>query len=553
MKKIEEQKREEMHQLQLHFFTNISHEFRTPLSLILGPLEKLQKENPNPYSHYYKVMYRNANRLMNLINELMDFRKTEAGALKLNVMPGNMKLFLEEIEEEFSEMAAEKNMDFTVHVPEDLEEVWFDRQIVEKIVVNLISNSFKYTETNGAIKVEVLKSLEGFIPPFENELIVKNDYRGKNYIYLCVKDNGIGISKESIPRLFERYYKISDSHLGSGVGLAFVKSLTTLHKGYIHVYSERLKGTEIIIALPVSKQDYTAREKWMSNKETGARLESINSNEYEIMAEEEIEFPNKEQKSACPGAPQILLVDDNDEMRQFLKESLCPQYQISEASDGLSGLHKAIEEFPDLIISDVMMPVMDGIEFCRKIKQDSETNHIPFLMLTAKDAIETRIEGAESGADFYFAKPLNMHLMDVTIQNILNQKQKLKAKYSHDHYSEAKEQVHSLKDKEFIEQLINVIESQLSNPDMNIEYICTQIGMSRTKLYQKVKSVTGESIGDFVRSIRLNKAVQLMSEQDVCLADVTYSVGIQTQSYFTKAFKKKFGKTPSQFLKELQK
>jgi AraC-like DNA-binding protein len=193
------------------------------------------------------------------------------------------------------------------------------------------------------------------------------------------------------------------------------------------------------------------------------------------------------------------------------------------------------------------------VEFCRKIKQDSETNHIPFLMLTAKDAIEARIEGAESGADFYFAKPLNLHLLDVTIENILKQKQKLKEKYSHEHYSDAKEQVHSLKDKEFVEDLIRVIESQLSSPDLNIEYICTQIGMSRTKLYQKVKNITGESIGDFVRDIRLNKAVQLMTEQDGCLAEVTYSVGIQTQSYFTKAFKKKFGKTPSQFLKELQK
>lgn len=554
LKKLEEQKREEMHQVQLQFFTNISHEFRTPLSLILGPLEKLQKENSNAaFSHYYTVMHRNAKRLMNLINELMDFRKTESGALKLNVMPGNMKLFLVEIEEEFSELAAEKNMDFTFHITENLGEVWFDRQIVEKIAVNLISNSFKYTENNGAIKVEVLKSLEGYRPPFENELIIKNEYRGKNYMYLCVKDNGVGISKESIQHLFERYYKISDAHLGSGVGLAFVKSLTNLHKGDIYVYSERLKGTQIIIALPVSKEDYASKEQWMCNKETGARLESIVANDFVHLIKAENTLQDKEQKFADTSAPHILVVDDNGELRQFLKESLGAHYKISEATDGLSGWQKAKEEFPDLIISDVMMPVMDGIEFCKKIKEDVDTSHIPFLILTAKDAIESRIEGAESGADFYFAKPLSMHLMEVTIQNILKQKSKLKEKYSHDRYSEAKERLHSSKDKEFIEQLIRVIESQLSNPEMNVDYICSQMRMSRTKLYQKVKNITGESIGDFVRDIRLNKAVQLMTERDISLAEVIYSVGIQTQSYFTKAFKKKFGKTPSQFLKDLHK
>lgn len=196
---------------------------------------------------------------------------------------------------------------------------------------------------------------------------------------------------------------------------------------------------------------------------------------------------------------------------------------------------------------------MDGIEFCRHIKENSETSHIPFLMLTAKDGMESKIEGAASGADYYFAKPVSLQLLEITIQNIFNQKNKLKAKYTNEQYSEVKELVHSAKDKEFIEQLIAIIESQLSNPDMNIDYICTQIGMSRTKLYQKVKSITGESIGDFIRTIRLNKAVEIMTKQDVPLTDVMYSVGIQTQSYFTKAFKKKFGKTPSQFLKELHK
>jgi ligand-binding sensor domain-containing protein/signal transduction histidine kinase/DNA-binding response OmpR family regulator len=554
LRKLEEQKREEMHQVQLQFFTNISHEFRTPLSLILGPVEKLQIEDPqSPHDHYYKVIYRNANRLMNLINELMDFRKTEAGVLKLHVMPGSLTPFLNEIYEEFGELAIQKNMKFEVKTPEENKEIWFDRQVLEKIAINLISNSFKYTADSGTITVEVLESLDNFKPSFVNELVLKNEYSGKQYVYLRVADNGIGISKDSIAHLFERYYKITEAHLGSGIGLAFVKSLTLLHKGHIFVYSERLKGTEIIIGIPVSKDDYSRNERWVHNhKETGARLESIQSKyEYELSSPDESGLPDED--ITTPNKPHILVVDDNEELRKFLKESLSPHYHITEAINGHSGLGIAREEFPDLIISDVMMPGMDGIEFCRLIKEDIETSHIPFLMLTAKDALESRLEGVESGADFYFAKPLSIQLLTLTIRNILNQRQKLKERYFKDHYADAKELVHTKKDKEFLEQLISIIESHLTNPEMDIDLICIQMGMSRTRLYQKIKNVTGQSTGEFIRTIRFKKAAQLMTHQDISLTEVMYSVGIQTQSYFTKAFKKEFGKTPSQFLKDLQK
>ncbi|MEI9945340.1 MAG: two-component regulator propeller domain-containing protein [Chitinophagaceae bacterium] len=555
LRKLEESKREEMHQVQLQFFTNISHEFRTPLSLILGPLEKLQKEDTQSvHKQSYKVIYRNANRLMNLINELMDFRKSESGVLKLHVMPGNVGLFLNEIYEEFSEMALQKNIKFTISAAEGIKEVWFDRQVMEKIAINLIGNSFKYTADGGTISVEILESLDNFRPSFENDLVLKNDYQGKKYIYLRVADNGIGISKESIAHLFERYYKITESHLGSGIGLAFVKSLTLLHKGSLYVYSERNKGTEIIIGIPVSKDDYEKKERWIKdNKEGGPRLESIQS-KYEqdfSSLEENISHPAETMPSNH--IPHILVVDDNEELRNFLKESLSPRYHILEATDGRSGLEKAKEEFPDLIISDIMMPGMDGIEFCKLIKEDIETSHIPFLMLTAKDALESRIEGVESGADFYFAKPLSIQLLELTIRNILSQKLKLKERYFKNHHAEAKDLVHSTKDKQFVDQLISIIESHLTNPDMDVDYICMQMGMSRTKLYQKIKSITGQSIGEFIRTIRLKKAVQIMTHQDISLTEVMYSVGIQTQSYFTKAFKKEFGKTPSQFLKDLNK
>ncbi|WP_442589460.1 hybrid sensor histidine kinase/response regulator transcription factor [Pedobacter sp. AW31-3R] len=547
LRALEEQKREEMHQIQLQFFTNISHEFRTPLSLILGPIDRLLKEDSKAaFLNYYKTIHRNANRLLSLINELMDFRKIESGALQLKVIQGNINLFIEEVQEEFAEMAQEKNISFKVKNTVQPTDTWFDRQVIEKIVLNLVNNSLKYTKPGGEVLVEILDSLDQFQPMFENQLHIHSPYQGKKYLYIRVADNGIGISKESIAHLFERYYRITESHLGSGVGLAFVKSLTTLHKGNIQVSSERHQGTEIIIGLPCSKEDYLPEELWgLSKEQGGTRLESISYRSDQILT---VQPPLPSE--VLPVSKHILIVDDNQELRFFLKETLSLSYHISEAEDGFAGLQKAKEEFPDLIISDVMMPGMTGTQFCRALKEDMETSHIPFLMLTAKNSVEAEIEGAESGADLYFTKPVNINLLQITIKNIFDQRQKLKDRYSKDHHTEIIDLIHSTKDKEFMEKLLAIIDDHLINPEMDIEFLCAEIGMSRTKLYQKIKTITGQSIGEFIRSIRLRKAVEIMTREDVLMTEVMYRVGIQTQSYFTKAFKKEYGKTPTQYLQE---
>ncbi len=552
--KMEERKKEEMHQVQLQFFTNISHEFRTPLSLILGPIEKLKNEDlRTEFEHYYNTIHRNATRLMNLINELMDFRKVESGALKLKVMPGNLGQFLNDIVEEFKDLTTKKQITLTINNEENYSQTWFDRQVLEKIVLNLLHNSFKYTAEDGKINIEVFNSLNQFKPVFENELIVKNDYQAGSYFYIRVSDNGIGISKESIQHLFERYYRIASAHLGSGVGLAFVKSLTLMHKGNIYVYSERNKGTEVIIALPSTKESYQNDERWFetANEGAGVRLESINyKSEHHYIDPDNAGQPQNPIKAQ--GKEHVLIVDDNDELRHFIKESLSPFYHISEADNGNKGLIKAKDESPDLIISDVMMPVMDGIEFCRMIKNDIETSHIAFIMLTAKGSIEATIEGVESGADTYFSKPIRVELLLATIRNIFEQKNKLKERYFNNYHAEARELVHSTKDKQFMDKLINVINNELINPDLDVDYICQEIGMSRTKLYQKIKSISGQSIVEFVRSFRLKTALQIMTHEDVALSEVMYRVGIQTQSHFTKAFKKEFGKTPTQYLQDIR-
>jgi DNA-binding response OmpR family regulator len=425
---------------------------------------------------------------------------------------------------------------------------------LEKIVINLLSNSFKYLANGTHIEVQVLTTLENHKPLFNNQLSIKNDYQGLSYIYLRVLDDGIGISKESIAKLFERYYKTTETHLGSGIGLAFVKSLTNLHKGNIWVYSEKNKGTEIIIGIPAHKEDYTQQERWIKHQQNVVRLESIvSTHDNNWAGNEENSWQTAPIMTENIPNLTILIVDDNDELRYFLRDSLIQYYKVLEATNGQLGYEKARETFPDLIISDVMMPVMNGIEFCKKVKADAQISHIPFLMLTAKEAIESKLEGVESGADFYFSKPLSLELLMLTLRNIFTQKQKLREKYGNQQLSEVVELAHSLKDKKFLEEIIQLIESHLSNPEMNIDYICTEIGMSRTKLYTKIKDVTGQSIGDFIRTIRLKKALQLMTQESMPIAEVMYNVGIQTQSYFTKAFKNEFGKTPTQFLKELKK
>ncbi len=316
-----------------------------------------------------------------------------------------------------------------------------------------------------------------------------------------------------------------------------------LHKGDIYVYSEYNKSTEIIIGIPVTKEDYEKNERWINDSKKGTTLlESIPSKYAPYHPSMDESIPELPDKTAPHNIPHIMIADDNEELRNFLIESLSTNYHITEATDGLSGLAKAKEEFPDLIISDVMMPGMDGIEFCKRIKEDIETSHIPFLMLTARDALQSRIKGVESGADFYFAKPISIHLLTLTIRNILLPKSKLKERYLKDHHTEALELVHSTKDKEFIDQLISIIELHLTDPDINIDFICTQIGMSRTKLYQKIKNYTGQPMGEFIRTLRLKKAVHYMTHEDIPLMEVMYRVGIQTQSYFTKAFKKEFEK-----------
>lgn len=562
VREVSEKKREEMHkhreelyQQQLTFFTNISHEFRTPLTLILGPLESLISQNKNSVlDNSYQLMLRNAKRLINLISELMNFKKVADSVIKLQVRPLIINQFCKDLVQEFQNLAISKDINFNMtdrtllEASEPLSGL-FDVQILEKILFNLLNNSFKYTKIGGKINFDIFFDFDHFQPSFNNgfELLNEN-HRAKKYIYFRVADSGIGISSESITRIFDRYYRISNNHLGSGVGLALVKSLTQLHKGDIYVYSERDKGTEIIIGIPWGEENYNELERANSGADPEPQLEAIDNS---------ISLPLPDQGNDNPLEPSkfqkhILLVDDNQELRSFLKQALEKYYYVYEAEGGNSAVEIATAKVPDLIISDVMMPGMNGIELCKLIKERFETRHIPFVILSAKDALATKIEGMESGADFYFAKPLSIDLLLLTVHNIFQQGEKLKQKYTKDYLTEATELVHSEKDKEFIHKLLNLIEDNIQDPDLDVDFLCNHLYTSRTKLYQKIKSISDQSVGEFIRTIRLKKSIQIMTHEDISMNEVANRIGLQSSSNFSRVFKKEYGKSPLQFMQSLK-
>lgn len=561
-KELEEKKQEEIHQLKLEFFTNISHEFRTPLTLILGPTEKLlHQDNGKEDEHnYLKLIYNNARRLLGLINELMDFRQVETGSLQLKVTKGNMGEFINSITSKFEEMAARKGIAYSMKVGEHLPGVYFDPNIVEKITVNLISNAFKYTE-NGSVEIEILNSLAHFKPKFANHIHIKSNEAVKDFIWIRVADTGIGIEANSIGNIFDRYFRIltldRGKHLGTGVGLALVKSLVKLHKGELKVYSERNAGSEFLVGFPMAKQIYSNLE-ISENQEHKTDFENLQYTTDWFDTDLNVATPiipalAKPEKDTKNDRKRILVVEDNNEMRRFLVDSLGNEYEVIEASDGLEGYSKATEYLPDLIVSDLMMPGLDGNELCKKIREDINTCHTAIVLITAKASLETHIEGAENGADIYFPKPFSMRVLQATLRNLFDSRSRLKEKYNKDVFAESREIVTNQKDKEFLDELIAIIEENMESEELDVEMICRKIGMSRTKLYGKVKGITGQPIGEFTRLLRLKKAAKIMVAEDIPILEVMDRVGIQSQSYFIKQFKKEFGKTPSAFIADFEK
>jgi ligand-binding sensor domain-containing protein/signal transduction histidine kinase/CheY-like chemotaxis protein len=518
-----------LHQAKLNFFTNVSHEIRTRLTLISGPIEHiLQGKQDSLLSRQLQHVKQNADRLLFLVEELMDFRKAETQHLRLHVMPLNVVEFARNVFISFGDLSSSRNIhtDFIASQEELL--VWFDPVQMEKVICNLLSNAFKFTPPGGYISLTIESR--------------------KGNVELRVTDNGKGIAPEHIQKLFTNYFQADDKHTqntGYGIGLALSKRIVQLHKGQLTVESQLspepgANRTCFTLMLLTGSEHFRAEE-----------LEPAPSTDCAPSSEiiPSFEIASSKAKSAMP-KPTLLIVEDNAEVRAFIVQMLAPRYQLLEAPNGVKGLESAFSEIPDLIISDIMMPEMDGLTFCEAIKSDPRTNHIPLLLLTAKTASEHLIHGLEKGADVYLTKPFSLQVLELHIRNLLAAAQRIRAHYGAKFGAPGglpDRGVTSEAHETFLRELVQVIESHLDNPDFDVPLLSTKMAMSQSVLYKKVKAITDMSVGDLIRQIRFRKAARLLEEKQLSVYEVAYSVGFNDSKYFSREFKKQFGKTPSEY------
>ncbi len=523
-------KQQEFVNLRSQFFANISHEFRTPLTLILGPLEDLlsSAEEDGEHRQSYQLMKQNGEKLLDLVNQLLDLAKLEAGNMPLHVTEGDLETFLKTRAASFSSLADFQHIKFTVAIASEIGSGWFDGDALEKIVNNLLSNAFKFTPEGGMIQ-------------FGATLIQKQD----KVVKIVVQDNGPGISGAELEKVFDRFYQVDSSttreKTGTGIGLALTKELAELHKGTISVASEEGKGTTFTVILPITKDQFIEGDLSQVTQPPSKPKKAVRGVSSGIS--EDLEMG----PSRTKGSPQLLIVEDNDDVRAYIKKQLTKDYHITEAVNGTEGLSLALKMVPDLIVSDVMMPGMSGISLCEKLKQNEKTSHIPVILLTALASQTSKLEGIETGADDYIVKPFDKEELTARVKNLIDQRKRLRKKYSRQLNLEPKTLAITSKDELFLEKVIQVLEQHLDNSAFKVEDFAREMGMSRTQLFRKMRALTDQSAQDFIRDFRLKRAAQLLKNKAGNISEVAYQVGFNNLSYFTKRFKELFGKTPSEY------
>lgn len=517
---------QELNQERLRFYTNIAHELRTPLTLILGPLEDLQKDTQllPKQSQKISVVRQSALRLLNLINQILEFRKTETQNKKLCVSKGNLATLVREIGLKYKELNTKPDIRFVINIGSDPMSIYFDKEIVHIVLDNLISNALKYTE-----KGQITLSLY---------TVVRDDI---SYTEIKVDDTGYGILPEEQDRIFDRYFQAKSSRQasGTGIGLALVKNLVTLHEGQIRVESQPGKGSSFIFSL-LTHNIYTNA------------LHSDVEEEKTIPRETEKEQPEEPMPE---GKPILLVVEDNADIRHYIQESLADSYEVVTANEGAEGYNAALAHTPDIIVSDVMMPGVDGIAFLRKVKEDVRTSHIPVILLTAKDTLQDKEEGYVYGADSYLTKPFSASLLHSRIHNLLENRKKMAALFGKSMHVEDKsalfkESLNRL-DNEFIRHITELIEENLESEMINITYLSNKLSMSSSTLFRKMKALTGISTNEFIRKIKMKNAERLLLTGKYNISEVAYKIGMNSPVYFRQCFKEEFGVSPSEYLRKL--
>jgi signal transduction histidine kinase/AraC-like DNA-binding protein len=507
--KLIRENEEKLNELKFNFFTNVSHEFRTPLTLIITPLESILKEIKDSR---ISLVYRHALNLQLLVNQLLDFRRLEISGEKLNLTFGDLVDFVMQFEDLFGKLAEEKQIDFSIQSEKSELFLYFDKDKLHKVINNLLSNSFKFTPAGGNIRIRLS------LPKTTLE---------SDIVQLEVIDSGSGIAEKDLPNVFNRFYQASTTQGGSGIGLHLVKEYVELHSGAIIVESEPNVKTVFTVTIPTN----LAPQK--SDSETL------------IVVSEEI-IDNKLIGTASKKET-LLVVEDNDDLRRFLVTELSHKYEVFEAADGEVGEKLALSKSPDLIVSDVMMPKVDGFELCKLIKSNVQTSHIPVILLTARTSEELKMTGYQSGADEYLAKPFNLEILLLRIEKLIVQKNQRQSTFSKKLEVNPKEITITSIDEQLIEKALVCMEKNMDNPYYSVQQFSQDLGMDRTVLYKKMQSITGLAPSEFIRSIRLKRAAQLLIQGQYPIAEVAEKVGFNTQKYFSKYFKEAFGVSPSKY------
>ncbi len=523
----------EMDMLKLRLFTNISHEIRTPLTLILSPLEKLVagRVPAEEIPAHLSLVYRNTKQLDRLINQLLDFRRLETGNLKLEVTTADMVSLVADTVKSFEDYAREKQITLKFSSLKKKIIALFDPDKVETILNNLLSNALKFTDEGGTVTVH----LSLVFASDEEETL--NYGPEKQFIEISVKDTGKGISQNNIEKVFTRFFRVDSKNVstGSGIGLSLVRELVSLHKGTVYLHSKPGKGSKFTVRLPYETEPGAEQEVDSaadSRKSTPASGQSGEATEKDERADAHI----------------MLIVEDNADVRYFIRSHFESFYSVYEAKNGQEGWDTAVAVIPDVIISDVLMPDVDGLEFCRRIRKDERTSHIPLLLLTALHSREHEMEGLSSGADDYVTKPFDISVLQTKIENMLSVRRALKEKYTRELILRPSDITVSSPDDRFLQKAMTVVERNISNPDFDIELFATEAGVSRMQLYRKFSALTNMTVKEFVRSIRLKRAAQMLTEKKMTVTEIAFSVGFKDLSHFRKCFHREFGMSASEYV-----
>ena len=526
LREIEKAKAEELNHAKLQFFTNITHELLTPLTIISATVDELKTQAPS-HNDLYTVMNSNIQRLIRLLQQILEFRKAETGNLKLRVSPGDIAAFVKNAAESFQPLVKKRKIHFSFLCDPESMIGYFDMDKLDKILYNLLSNAAKYNKEDGFIQVSL-----------------SYDETDKDFVLLKIKDNGKGISKEKQKNLFKRFYEgdyRKFNTIGTGIGLSLTKDLVELHEGTISVESEVDHGTEFMVRIPIERSYYD--EEQIDDEAISLMQDSVN---YEDTQED----ADVETQEVTIKANTILLVEDNGELLHLMTKLLSREYNVFTAQNGKEGIAVLEKEDVDLIVSDVMMPEMDGIEFCKYVKGHLEMSHIPMILLTAKNKEEDRAEAYEIGADAFISKPFNLTVLHARIRNLLKYKERMARDFKNQIVFEVKDLNYTSLDEDFIQRAIHCVNNHLEDPNFDQAQFADEMRTSKSTLYKKLKSLAGLNTSSFIRNVRLKAACRIMEEKgtNVRVSELAYAVGFNDPKYFSSCFKKEFDMLPSEYI-----